>query len=94
MSVKHNFTNIFDCTEFKGEYEEFERGQNGRVKLDKNLSPKQFNNPVTKGRVNNTFAHEHYLLSNSSPADSMASFLPFKEKKIVKKKEITKIQSV
>ena len=33
VPVKHNFTDIFDRPEFKGGYEEFERGPNVRVEL-------------------------------------------------------------
>ena len=51
------------------------------MKLDKNRRPKKFKNPITKGRVNPTFTHEHSISSKISPDGFIVYSIPFKEKK-------------
>ena len=87
MTGNHNFTDIFDCPEFKCDYKSFERVQNGRVKLDKNRRPKKVKNPRTKVRVNPMFYHEHVISCKISPADLWCIFFLSKRKYMVPNKK-------
>lgn len=79
VPIKHNFTATFERPDFKSEYEVFDRGRNGRIKLDKDRKPTRVKNPQKNGRIDPAFVMQHKLSTRSSPVEFMATFLPFKE---------------